>query len=64
MAEYTELDRQVREWFASQGWPVTATHYDFDREIFAWRHEARPSYTLRISRVVQRTYGPGCFGSF
>jgi hypothetical protein len=34
------------------------TDYDFDREIYAWRHEVRsgPSPTLRIAQKVLEDY--------
>ena len=53
-----EHDREVRRWMASKGWPVTATHYSSDREIYAWRHELHggKSPTLRISRYVLEHY--------
>jgi hypothetical protein len=40
------------------GWKVTAVNYDFDREVYAWRHEQRGgnSPTLRISRAVLEDY--------
>jgi hypothetical protein len=43
---------------AAKGWEVTRTHYDFSREIYAWRHDVRggPSPTLRISRRVLEEY--------
>ena len=48
------VDIAVREWMETQGWPVTEkTHHDFDREIYAWRHDvAGECYTLRITRIV------------
>ncbi len=48
------VDRAIREWMETQGWPVTEkTHHDFDREIYAWRHDvAGECYTLRITRIV------------
>jgi hypothetical protein len=43
----------------ARGWEVTRTNYDFDREVYAWRHDQRGgnSPTLRISRGV--TTSPG-----
>jgi len=39
---------------AKQGWGVTATNFNFDYEILAWRHEeiGKPSITLRVGRQV------------
>lgn len=38
---------------AKHGWNVTMTHYDFDREVYAWRHEQSGiHYTLRIAQAV------------
>jgi hypothetical protein len=39
-------------------WEVTRTNYDFDREIYAWRHQqagGKPP-TLRIARYVLEHY--------
>jgi hypothetical protein len=54
------MDEAVRDWMKSKGWEVTKVNYDFDREIYAWRHELRsgPSPTLRISRGVLEDYPP------
>jgi hypothetical protein len=37
---------------------VTSTDYNFDREIYAWRHDLRsgPSPTLRFSQGVLEDY--------
>jgi hypothetical protein len=42
----------------AKGWEVTRTHYDFDRELFAWRHDVSggPSPTLWISQKVLEHY--------
>ena len=42
----------------ARGWKVTAVNYDFDREVYAWRHEQRGgnSPTLRINRAVLENY--------
>ena len=46
-------DEEVRGWMEKHGWPVTDTHYDFDREVYAWRHDALGgSHTLRMSQAV------------
>jgi hypothetical protein len=44
----------------ARGWEVTRTNYDFEREVYAWRHDQRGgnSPTLRISRQVLEDY-PG-----
>ena len=49
-----ETDKQIRVWMETQGWPVTTTHYDFTREVFAWRHETsgQKDPTLRMSQAV------------
>ena len=55
--EIEEIDRFAAE-MKSKGWEVTRTNYDFDREIYAWRHDVRGSScpTLRISRQVLEDY--------
>jgi len=30
----------------AEGWEVTTTDYDFDREVYAWRHKARGSHLV------------------
>ena len=42
----------------AKGWEVTRTDYDFERQVYAWRHDVRrgPSPTLRISSQVLDTY--------
>jgi hypothetical protein len=37
---------------------VTSTDYNFDREIYAWRHDLRsgPSPTLRVAQQVLEDY--------
>ena len=49
-----EHDREIRRWMDSKGWKVTGTHYDFSRELYAWRHELSggKSPTLWISQKV------------
>jgi hypothetical protein len=53
-----DVDREVRGWMKAKGWEVTRTNYDFDREIYAWRHGLRggKSPTLRIARYVLEKY--------
>jgi hypothetical protein len=53
-----EHDREIRRWMKSKGWEVTRTNYDFDRRIYAWRHDqpGGKSPTLRISRRVLEDY--------
>jgi hypothetical protein len=48
-------DTTVRDWFESQGFPAKERHYDFDKDVFAWRHRG-PSgmVTLRISDTTLR----------
>ena len=55
-----DVDEAVRSWMKSKGWEVTKVNYDFDREIYAWRHElkGKPSPTLRISQGVLEAYPP------
>jgi hypothetical protein len=36
----------------AHGFDVNSTHYGLDREIYAWRQEGTPSYTLRITQYV------------
>jgi hypothetical protein len=48
------VDEQVRDWMRAKRWEVTATDYNFEQEVYSWRHQ-RPggkSPTLRISRSV------------
>jgi hypothetical protein len=49
-----DFDREIRRWMKANGWEVTRTNYDFEREIYAWRHDMRggASPTLRIARKV------------
>jgi hypothetical protein len=50
-----DLDREVRRWMKGKGWEVTSTDHDFDREVYAWRHDQRgDSPTLRIGRAGSR----------
>jgi hypothetical protein len=53
-----DVDGEIREWMKGKGWEVTKVDYDFDREIYAWRHEVRggKSPTLRIERKVLEAY--------
>jgi hypothetical protein len=53
-----DVDRSVREWMKRKGWEVSRINYDFDREIYAWRHDVRDgaSPTLRISWRVLENY--------
>jgi hypothetical protein len=55
-----DMDREIRGWMKLKGWQVTRTNYDEDRQVYAWRHDAReaPSQTLRISREVLEGYPP------
>ncbi len=57
--EFPQSDSAVRAWFNGLGWPVTMTHHDFDRDVFAWRHE-RPGTerTLRITQSVLEDVPP------
>jgi hypothetical protein len=43
-------DQEIRR-LGSKGWEVTRTNYDFDREIYASRHDmpGRKLPTLRIT---------------
>jgi hypothetical protein len=51
-------EREIREWMKANGWGVTRTNYDFDREIYAWHHQlpGGKSPTLRIARYVLEHY--------
>ena len=53
-----DIDEEVRGWMKAKGWEVTGAEYDFDRKVYAWRHEVRvgKSPTLRISRKVLEDY--------
>jgi hypothetical protein len=54
-----ECDSAVRGWMEKQGWPVTATHSDLDRHIYAWRHDvAGECHTLWITRRVIEDIAP------
>ena len=60
MRELSEHDEAIRGWFEEQGWLVASSHYDFDREVYAWRHEAGTErITLRIARTVLEDWPPG-----
>jgi len=48
--QFPEHDAAVSSWFETNGWPITIRHYDFDRAVFAWRHEA-----LGIERTLRAT---------
>ena len=52
------VDEEVRRWMQARGWEVTRAHYDFDPEVYAWRHDQRGgnSQTLRIGRQVLEDY--------
>jgi hypothetical protein len=49
-----DMDEQVRRWMKAKGWEVSATDYNFDQAIYAWRREQHSgkSPTLRIARNV------------
>jgi hypothetical protein len=53
-----DVDRVIRQWMKAKGWEVNRTNYDFDREVYAWRHQQRDgkSPTLRIFRYVLEHY--------
>lgn len=52
-AQFPEIDAAVSDWMAREGWPVTMRHFDFDREVLAWRASgSRPPVTLRVSLTV------------
>jgi len=47
---FPEHDAAISDWMAKQGWPVTERHYDFDREVLAWRAGGQnPTITLRVT---------------
>ena len=50
-ALFPEHDDAIAAWFETHGRPVTVRHYDFDRGVFAWRHEGSgvDSRTLRVT---------------
>jgi hypothetical protein len=52
-----DVDQSVREWMKAKGWEVTRTHYDYDWEIYAWRHDVRETITYpAISQRVLEDY--------
>jgi hypothetical protein len=53
-----DIDEKVRAWMKTKGWEVTSTNYDFDREVYAWRHGQRygNSPTAPIGRQVLEDY--------
>ena len=57
---FPDHDGAVTTWFQQHGWPVTATNYDFDREIYAWRSESQTApRTLSITRrILEDTPAP------
>lgn len=56
---YAAHDRAAAAWLEDLGWPVTARHYDFDRDVFAWRHDAAGmTRTLRITRAAVEDNAP------
>lgn len=55
------IDEEIRRWMKAKGWEVNCRpEYDFDREVYVWRHEVpgAPSPTLRISQKVLQDYPP------
>lgn len=65
----TDIDENVRQWMKAKGWEVTGAKYDFDREVYAWRHEVSgaPSPTASWHTVTRATHfvrasrsTPGC----
>lgn len=60
-----EVDAAIADWFGRQGWPVTFRHWDFDRDVFAWRHESLlVSRTLRMSRNTAEDWDTGLILTF
>ena len=55
-----EVDRVVRGWMETQGWPVPEeTPPDFERKIYPWRHDVvGECYTLWITKKVIEDYEP------
>jgi hypothetical protein len=52
-AQFPEHDAMISEWIAKQGWPIAVRHYDFDREVLAWRAAGvTPRITLRVSQTI------------
>jgi hypothetical protein len=50
---FSEHDAAIADWMARHNWPVTMRHYDFDRDILAWRATAvTPAITVRVSLNV------------
>src|SRR5262245_32038010 len=64
-SQHTEVDAAVSKWMANQGWNVTMRHYDFDRDVLAWRAgDADPRITLRITLSVCEDVRPDILVEF
>lgn len=62
---FPEHDAAVSDWMAKHGWPVTVRHYDFDREVLAWRAgAAKPTITLRVSQRTCEDVPPHVLTAF
>jgi hypothetical protein len=48
--QFPEHDLLITEWFDKNSWPISVRHFDFDREVLAWRHE-----TPALARTIQIT---------
>ena len=49
-----DMDREIRRWMKAKGWAVNCRpEYDFDREVYAWRHGV-PGVHPPTPRICQR----------
>jgi hypothetical protein len=56
-AHFPEHDAAITAWFSRNGWPVTMRHFDFERDVFAWRHEGRSGdRTIRVTQSTLEDY--------
>lgn len=55
--QFPEHDASVSRWLLANNWPVTARHFDPDREVFAWRHDGGDqTRTVRVTKSVMEDY--------
>jgi hypothetical protein len=54
-----ELEKAIREWFASLHLEIHETHYQFDHGFFAWRYYGdRRTLTLWVAERTLEDYPP------
>lgn len=64
-AQYPEHDAVVSAWMAAQGWPVTLRVYDYERDVFAWRHgTGSGARTLRVTQAAVDDTPPTALRAF